>query len=91
MEGKDPEYIWTVRLELLIYYNVRETCILTPRRAIASFNNCTTSSFTTPSQLNPFVHRTNKPFVSPNCLSGNEKVKPSGRRSLYTSCSCQIK
>lgn len=60
---------------------------LTPRLAIASFNNCTTSSPTTPEQLKPLVHFANKPFVKPSCFNGNENVKPNGNRSLYTLCS----
>ena len=61
--------------------------ILTPRRAIASLSNCTTSSPTTPEQLKPFVHLTSIPFVRPSCCNGNENVNPNGNRSLYTSFS----
>lgn len=59
----------------------------TPRLAIASLSNCTTSSPTTPEQLNPLVHLTSKPLVSPSCNSGKENVNPSGSLSAYTLCS----
>lgn len=65
-----------------------ESLTLTPRLAIASLSNCTTSSPTTSEQLKPLVHWTSKPFVKPSCRSGNEKVKPNGNRSAYTLCSC---
>lgn len=64
-----------------------ESLTLTPRLAIASLSNCTTSSPTTSEQLKPLVHLTRIPFVKPSCCSGNENVKPNGNRSAYTLCS----
>lgn len=66
-----------------------ESLTLTPRLAIASLSNCTTSLPTTPEQLKPLVHWTSNPFVKPSCCSGNENVKPNGNRSEYTLCSCR--
>jgi hypothetical protein len=43
---------------------------------IASCKSLTTSSFTTPEQLKPFVHAVNRADARPSCLQGNENVKP---------------
>ena len=55
---------------------------------MASCNSCTTSSFSTPSHLNPFVHRTSRPQASPSCLHGNENVKPRGNDVAVKPLSC---
>ena len=43
---------------------------------MASCRSLTTSSFTTPEQLNPLVQAVNRAEARPSCLHGNENVKP---------------
>lgn len=75
-------------LKVEIKFNrVKASPTLTPRLLSASSRSSTTSRSTTPSQLKPFVHLIRNPFVKPNCLSGKEKVKPSGSLSVWSLCS----
>ena len=52
---------------------------------MASESSFTTSSPSTPEQLNPLVHLTNLPRAKPSCSHGNENVKPSGSTSSCNS------
>ena len=63
---------------------------LTPRFSNDVFKSATTSSPTTPSQLNPFVHRIKIPFVRPICFRGKEKVNPRGSLSDCNLCSWKV-
>lgn len=51
---------------------------------MASFRSLTTSSSTTPEQLNPLVQLFKYPFVSPTCLRGKLNVKPNGNAFLLS-------
>lgn len=51
---------------------------------MASLRSLTTSSSTTPEQLNPLVQLSKYPLVSPTCLSGKLNVKPNGNAFLLS-------
>ena len=70
----------------VVSLRMAHTSILTsPRRSMAACKCSTTSSPSTPEQLNPFVHFTRLAFARPFWAHGKENVNPRGKTSSWSS------